>query len=268
VALAVGLPLLFVLAPLLALVERSLTVGQVEGMGLTLQHYLTLGTTDQRSVFAAAPRLAIRNSLLFAMLTMALSLLVGTVGAYLLAPPSRARRPSRWRSLLDPLFLLPLGTSAVTLGFGYLIALDEPPLNLRTSVLLIPIAHSLIAFPFVVRSVLPVLRAMNPALREAAAVLGASPVRRLREIDLPIVAPALLVGATFAFAVSMGEFGATSLITRPEWPTMPVVIFRLLGRPGISNYGNALAMSVILMAVTGIGFFLIERFRVGDVGEF
>ncbi|MGH2542521.1 MAG: ABC transporter permease, partial [Ardenticatenaceae bacterium] len=245
VAAAVGLPTLFVLMPLLALVERSVTLGGE----FSLQYYLTLGEAERRSIFAAAPQLAIRNSLLFAIATMLLSLLLGMLSAYILAPRARRRR-SGLQVLLDPFFLLPLGTSAVTLGFGYLVALDEPPLNLRTSPILFPLAHSLIAFPFVVRTVLPVLRSMSPALREAAAVLGASPLRVLLEIDLPILARPLLVGAIFAFAVSMGEFGATSLITRPEWPTMPVVIFRFLGQPGIGSYGRALAMSVILMSTT------------------
>jgi thiamine transport system permease protein len=164
--------------------------------------------------------------------------------------------------------MLPLGTSAVTLGLGYIIALDSPPLNLRTSPLLVVLAHTLVALPFVVRSVLPSLRAIRPQLREAASVLGASPWRVWREVDLPIAARAVLVGAVFAFTVSMGEFGATSLIARPERPTMPVAIYRFLGRPGTVNYGQALAMSSLLMLVCAVGFLAVERFRVGDVGEF
>lgn len=263
VLVALGVPLLLVAAPLLALVERSLTLGGEP----TLRYYLALGEIERRSVFAAAPGLAIRNSLLVALATTVLSLTLGTLSAYLLASPGR-RGGGGWRALLDPLFLLPLGTSAVTLGFGYLIALDEPPLNLRTSVLLLPLAHGLIAFPFVVRSLLPALRALDPALREAAATLGAAPLARLREIDLPLLWRPMLVGAVFAFAISIGEFGATSLIQRPEWPTMPVLIFRFLGRPGLDNYGRALAMSVVLMSTTALGFLLIERFRVGDGSEF
>jgi thiamine transport system permease protein len=172
------------------------------------------------------------------------------------------------KSFLDPLFMLPLGTSAVTLGFGYIIALNRPPLNLRASPLLLPLAHTLVAFPFVVRSLLPAMRGMNPHWREAAGVLGASPVRIVREIDLPIVARALLVGAVFAFTVSLGEFGATLLIARPTFPTMPVVIYRLLGAQGALNQGQGLAMSTLLMLVCALGFILIERFRVGEIGEF
>ena len=77
-----------------------------------------------------------------------------------------------------------------------------------------------------------------------------------------------MVGAVFAFTVSMGEFGATVLIARPEYPTMPLAIYRLLGQPGSLNYGQALAMSTALMVGCAAGFFLLERFRIGEVGEF
>jgi thiamine transport system permease protein len=78
----------------------------------------------------------------------------------------------------------------------------------------------------------------------------------------------MLVGATFAFTVSMGEFGASLFIARPDTPTIPIVIFRLLGQPGAANYGQALAMSVILMLVCAVSFAMIERIRAGSVGEF
>jgi thiamine transport system permease protein len=171
-------------------------------------------------------------------------------------------------SLLDPLFMLPLGTSAVTLGLGYVLAFGQPPLKLIGSPLLIPIAHALLAFPFVVRSLLPALRGLDPRLREAARTLGADPSRVLREVDLPLLFPALLVGAVFAFTVSLGEFGATLLIYPPDYPTVPVVIARLLGQPGVVNYGQALALSTILMLVTATSFVLLERVRYQDLGEF
>jgi thiamine transport system permease protein len=259
VVVCLGGMLVLLLSPLAALAERSFSLGG----RFTLGYYRELFINRTQSIFFVPPAQAIRNSLLFALATVVLSLLVGTISGYLLAPSHR-----RGRTVLDPLFMLPLGTSAVTLGFGYIIALDEPPLNLRTSPLLVVLAHTLVAFPFVVRSLLPVLRGLNPRLRAAAAVMGASPWRVLGEIDLPILFPALLVGAVFAFTVSMGEFGATVLVARPEFPTLPVAIFRFLGQPGLLNYGQALAMSTLLMGVCGAGFMLIERFRLGDVGEF
>jgi thiamine transport system permease protein len=155
----------------------------------------------------------------------------------------------------------------VTIGFGFLVALDAP-VDLRASWILIPVAHALVAVPFVVRSVVPVMRSVRTRLREAAAVLGAPPGRVWREIDLPIVARAAAVGAGFACAVSLGEFGATVFIARPDTPTLPVAIFRFLGQPGTLNLGRAMAMSVILMAVTALAILLIERFRAPGLGEF
>ncbi len=251
--------LVLLLAPLLALVVRSLTVAG----RWSFEWYRLLGENRGNSYFFVPPAGAMRNSLLVAGATTILALAIGLPAAYLLLSPR-----GRLQALVDPIFMLPLGTSAVTLGFGYLIALDEPPLNLRASPLMIPIAHTLIAFPFVVRALLPVLRGIDPRLREAAAVLGARPGRVLWEVDVPIVARALLIGAVFAFTISLGEFGAALLVGRPEFPTMPVVIYRFLGRPGSANYGQALAMSTLLMILTAVSFVAIERLRIGEIGEF
>ncbi len=170
--------------------------------------------------------------------------------------------------VIDALFMLPMATSAVTLGFGYIITMNRPPLDLRTSPVLVVIAHTLVALPFVIRSILPALRSIQPMLREAAAILGASPWRVWWEIDLPIARRALLVGAVFAFTISMGEFGATLFIARPNMPTIPLIIFRLLSQPGALNYGQALAMSNLLMLVCALGFILIEHFRIDELAEF
>jgi len=251
----VGLMLALLVTPLGALVARSLSAES----GLTLDFYRFLFYNPRESAFYVPPGAAALNSLGFALATMVLSVTLGLMAVSAL---------NNRRRLLDPIFMLPLGTSAVTLGLGYIVALDEPPLDLRASPVLVVLAHTLVALPFVVRSVLPALRAIDPRLREAAASLGASPWRVWREIDLPIVARAVLVGAVFAFTISMGEFGATSLIARPERPTLPIAIYRFLGRPGAANYGQALAMSTLLMLVCTLGFLAIERFRVGEVGEF
>lgn len=247
-------------APLLALAIRSFTVG---APGVTLDNYRLLAVNTRDSVLFVPPVQAIYNSVAFAALTTLLALALGLMTTYTLS--SRVSKLARW---LDPLYMLPLATSAVTLGFGYIIALDEPPLNLRTSWVLIPIAHTLVAMPFVIRSVLPAMRAINPHVQEAAQVLGATPWEVWRRIDLPLISRGLVVGATFAFTVSMGEFGASMFIVRPETPTIPVVIFRLLGQPGATNYGQAIAMSVILMLVCAVSFIIIERFRAVGIGEF
>lgn len=260
----VVLMVLLLLSPLLALVERSLTPGG----GVSLRYYGELFVNRRDSILYVPPIQAVINSLGFATASVILALTLGLISASLLARPGRRQGIRRMQALFDPLLMLPLGTSAVTLGFGFIIALDEPPLNLRASLLLVPLAHTLVAFPFVVRSLLPALRGIKPSLREAASVMGASPWQVWRQVDLPIVGRALLVGAVFAFTISLGEFGATALIARPQTPTMPVAIYRFLGQPGALNYGQALAMSTLLMLVCAAGMIAIERFRVGEIGEF
>ncbi len=269
--IVIGLLLVLLTSPLLALASRSFVsletrrdpTGEIS-RGINLIFYQALNQDRQESLFYVPPTTAIAISLCYAAATVILALMVGTPAAWALAQEG----DSRLNRILDPLLMLPLGTSALTLGLGFIIALAHPPLDLRASPILVPIAHTLVAFPFVVRSLTPALRSIQPRLRQAAAVLGASPRQVFRHIDIPIIGKAIIVAATFAFTISIGEFGATSLIYRPEYPTIPIVIYRFLSRPGAMNYGQALALSTILMGVTLSGMLAIERFRIADIGEF
>ena len=247
------------LGPLAVLVERSFATAD----GYALTYYRALGRNDSDSTLFVPPWEAVGNSIAFAAAATLIALVVGG-----LAAAAMTRRAGRFVRGVDALLMLPLGTSAVTVGFGFLIALDTPPLDLRQSVLLVPLAQALVAVPFVVRTILPVLRAVDDRLREAAAVLGASPLRAWREVDLPIVWRALLVAAGFAFAVSLGEFGATVFIARPDTPTLPIAIFRFLARPGELNYGQAMALSTILMLLCAGALLALERLHLDRSGEF
>ncbi|MDG9692142.1 iron ABC transporter permease [Streptomyces sp. DH17] len=245
-----------ILLPLAVLVQRSL---DAPGFG----YYRALTRADG-GAFLVPPIEAIGNSLQYAVAATAIAVVIGGLAAAALT----RRDAGRFVRGFDALLMLPLGVSAVTVGFGFLIALDEPPLDLRQSWILVPLAQALVGVPFVVRTMLPVLRAVDVRLREAASVLGASPWRVWREVDLPMVRRALLVAAGFAFAVSLGEFGATVFIARPDNPTLPVAVARLLGRPGEMNYGQAMALSTILMLVCAVALVVLERLRTDRSGEF
>ncbi|WP_327114010.1 iron ABC transporter permease [Streptomyces sp. NBC_01341] len=253
--------LLLVLLPLGVLVERSLDTSGGYGFAF----YRALQSADANgSTFLVPPLDAIGNSLRYALVATLIALVIGGLAAAALT----RRRAGRLVRGFDALLMLPLGVSAVTVGFGFLITLDRPPLDLRTSWILVPLAQALVGVPFVVRTMLPVLRAVDDRLREAAAVLGASPLRAWREVDLPLVRRAVLVAAGFAFAVSLGEFGATVFIARPDNPTLPVAVARLLGRSGELNYGQAMALSTILMLVCAVSLLVLERIRTDRSGEF
>ena len=242
-------------APLGVLVWRSFRTADGIGFG----HFLGLA---ERTAGFVDPLEAIVNSLSFAVVATLLASIVGLAAAVVIS-----RSPGRAGARLDTLLMLPLGTSAVTIGLGFLVAFGWP-VDVRTSPWLIPIAHSLVAIPFVIRTATPVLRSVRARLREAAAVLGASPRQVFRAVDLPIVSRAALVGAGFAFAVSLGEFGATAFLVRPNRPTIPTAIFRLLSQPGETTFGQAMALSTVLMVLTTGIIMAIDRYRVGGLGEF
>jgi thiamine transport system permease protein len=262
--LATLLLLVYVALPVAALVTGSL---RVDG-GWSLANYEALRTTGDRQALQVPVTDALLNSLRTAVDATWMAVGTGLLVALAVTRRSRSRAERRIRGALDGLFMLPLGVSAVTLGFGFLITLDQPPLDLRDSPLLVPIAQALVALPLVVRTLVPVLAGVDDRQRQAAASLGAGPLRTLATVDLPLLWKPLLAGAGFAFAVSLGEFGATSFLAREEFPTMPIVIFRLLGHPGAMNYGMALAASVVLAAATAVVMLLVERLRVSSVGAF
>jgi thiamine transport system permease protein len=255
----------FFLLPLSALPIRSLfrleadrgQRGEVQ-YGLTTDYYTELFVNRRGSVFYVPPIRATVNSLGYAMGTVMLSLLLGFPAAFALAKPTRVER------ILDPLIMLPLGSSAVMLGLGFILTYG----TWLTSPWLVPVAHTLVALPFVIRTLQPAIASIPQRLRQAASSLGASPLEVWRTIDLPILRRATLAAATFAFTISLGEFGATLLISRPEYPTIPVAIERFLSQPGGLNYGQAMAMATILMLLTIGSIWLIEKVRIPGQGEF
>jgi thiamine transport system permease protein len=255
----------FFLLPLSSLPLRSLfrleadrgQRGEVQ-YGFTTDYYAELFINRRGSVFYVPPIQATANSLGYAGATVVISLLLGFPAALALAKPTRLEKT------LDPLIMLPLGSSAVMLGLGFIISYG----TWLTSPFLVPFAHTLVALPFVIRTLQPAIASIPERLRQAAASLGASPLEVWKNIDLPILRRATIAAATFAFTISLGEFGATLLISRPEYPTIPVAIERFLSQPGGLNYGQAMAMATILMVLTVASILLIEKFRLPNSGEF
>nr|WP_225753317.1 iron ABC transporter permease [Actinotalea sp. Marseille-Q4924] len=266
---AVGVLLLAL--PLGTVLVRSFRTREGWGLG----NYAALATTGGPNALSVTVWDATVTSLRVAVDATLLAVLVGGLVALVVSRRPRSRTGRRAVRALDAVFMLPLGVSAVTVGFGFLVALQRPfglELNLRDSLVLIPVAQAVVAVPLVVRTVLPVLRAIDTRLHEAAAVLGAAPGQVLRLVDWPLAARSLGLAVGLAFAVSLGEFGATAFLARPDQPTLPVVIFRLIGRPGADNLGMALAASVVLAVLTATVMLLTERLRAGGrtaaAGEF
>jgi thiamine transport system permease protein len=247
---------LLVAAPLVLMLDRSLSTGQ----GRSLDAWRAVLFGSDRTVGGAPPVVAdpigtVVTSLRIAVVAAVIAVAVGGCAACGIA---YARRSAR---ALDAGLMLPLGISAVTVGFGMLITFDQPPFDLRGSTLMIPLGQALVAVPFVVRIVLPTLRAVDPRLREAAATLGASPRRIWREIDFPVLRRAFGAAAGFALVISLGEFGATSFLTRTGHETAPIAIGRLVGRASAFNLAQAAALATVLALVTLAATLAVDRLR-------
>ncbi len=248
-----------VLGPLLVIAARSLLVGdQWSTAGWQLLF------SPGESTNAVDPWRAVLASLRTSVAATLLAVAVGGAAAVGLAMGRRGT----WLRSVDAMLLLPLGTSAVTVGLGMLLAFGRPPVDLRNTGLLIVLAQALVAMPFVVRVLAPGLESFDRRYLEVAALLGRTPWQAMRSVAVPLLLPLIAVAVGFAFAVTLGEFGATVFLATPADPTLPVAISRMLARPGAVTVAAAYAASTVLMVVTAAVVVAIDRVRVGKAVVF
>jgi thiamine transport system permease protein len=242
VAVAALVTTVLIGAPLAALVERSFRVGDHHSTAA----WRSLGGSEIRPGLRAGvdPLDALQRSATTAAWATLFTLVIGAGALIAIGALGRMGRA------LDAGLMLPLGTSAVTIGFGMLITFDHAPVDWRAQWWLVPVGHALVAVPFVVRTSIGVLRSIPADLRAAAATLGASPVRAWSATTLPLLRRSLAGAAGLAAAISLGEFGATSFLSRSGADTLPIAIERLLGRTGGVFQAQAFALATILAAVT------------------
>ena len=239
--------------PVLVLMVRS--VRPVAHGDWTLAGYRALA----EPVNGVTPLESLRYSLVTATAATAIALVVGTLAAVALH-----RAHGVVGAIGSAVSLIPLGISAVTLGFGYLIVLASLPYEIAASPAVIPLVQALIAIPVVIRIMMPALESVPVRLRHAAATLGATPFRVFATVDLPIVGRSMGAAGGFAFVMALGEFGATSFLARADTTTLPVLIGSALNRPGAENLATAMAASVVLVIATVVAVVVVEAFRPGS----
>ena len=249
--------------PIASMVLTSVT----DGGGLTLDHYRFLLERQRTGAsYQVRPLPAVWNSLLFGAGTLLVAVPMGVVLAVL------TTRSFRGRAAIDALTMAPLAVSGIVVGLGLLrgLVFGVEVLGTRlqvTGAIAIVAAHAVGAYPFVTRSVAPLLGNLDPRLVESARSLGATRARALVDVELPLVAAGVVAGAAFAFAISIGEFDSTVVLAEGSSSyTMPVAVERYLGR----RLGPATAMGCLLLAVTSLSFVVIDRFgdRYGRSGGF
>jgi thiamine transport system permease protein len=242
VAAIAGIYVVIICTPLVHVVSRSIIVRD------------NVTWAGWRQVFTGDFGGMVMQSLEYAIVASILTLVIGYGVAH-----SIVHRKMR---TLESLSAATLTVSSVTLGLAIIVTFNDPPLDLRSWWLITPIAHTLVALPIVVRTITPVVAAIPPGLSHAAATLGAAPGRSWWTVQWPLVRGGALASLAMSFAVSVGEFGATSFLTRRASETMPVAIARLLGRPGDVNQLGAYAMATILIVICAMAVALLERSKV------
>ena len=231
-----GLIALFVI-PIATVLLRAFNVaGQ-----FSLANFELLSTLGARNLLDITVLEAGLNSLRNASVAAIVALPFGVLVAWLL----KSTR-SRW---LELLFVLPLGVSTVVLGYGYLLAFGGQPLPLRESWLVVPLVQALIATPMVIRIVHSRLVSLGSAGSEAAANAGATEWQAFRFVELPQLKSTIGTAFGFALLVSIGEFGSSALLAYGDQATLPIVLTRLISRPGEQNYSMAMAASALLIAL-------------------
>ncbi|MDN6412222.1 MAG: iron ABC transporter permease, partial [Yaniella sp.] len=245
-----------ILLPMVTLVERSLITDD----GYGLDNYRLL-VTSSGSGFAGGTTAAqaLEHSLKIALDATIITLIAAMLISLIITRDAKHPILARGQRFLDTFIMLPMGVSSVTIGFGFLVSIHAVNPALGQSGVLVPLAQAVVALPLVVRTLVPVLAAVDPKQRQAAAVLGAPPARVLRTIDGPYLLRAMGLAAGLSFSVALGEFGATSFLASPDYQTLPVYIVRLLNRPGADNFGMALAAAVVLGIVASIALLLGDR---------
>jgi thiamine transport system permease protein len=246
--------LLLIVAPPLSLILESFKVSRSRtgNTQFSLYWYKQIFFPEGNSIFGKIAFTSIKNSLIFAFSTALLTLPISTLVSWVIT-----RKKLLFPSITELYFLMPLGISSVILGLSYMRISHALPDSLKGSTFLVILAHTVIALPLVFKSILSIFRKVKLSLREAALNLGASSFRTFIDVELPLIKSGLLTGATFAFAVSIGEMNATLMLSQPGTTTLPISIYRLIGS---YKFFGACALGTILMFICLLAFLAIDKF--------
>jgi thiamine transport system permease protein len=192
------------------------------------------------------------RSLFFAVIAAAIAVPIGI---------ATSTATSSGRTITDRVLMFPLGASAVAVGLGIVITYDSAPFDFRSSWWLAPVVHAVVALPFVIRVIQPVHARIPPHLRSVAATLGASPARVWATVDVPLISGAIRTAVGLSLAVSLGEFGATSFLSRNDTDTLPIAVERLLARSGDLARLAGHGVAVVLLMVTVVALAFTTRSR-------
>jgi putative spermidine/putrescine transport system permease protein len=208
----------FLVAPTIVLLITSFTSSESLKFppdGFSLRWYAALGEADQI-------RNAAWNSLIVAMWTTALSVVLGVAAALAIG-----RSNSRWAKALDALFMSPLLLPALAFGFGALIYVNL--IGMQNFPLTALIAgHIVVCAPYVVRNTIAALSQLNPALLDASASLGAGAFYTFRRVTLPLIGRGVAAGAFIAFMSSFDNVPVSLFLADARTQMLPIHMWEII----------------------------------------
>jgi iron(III) transport system permease protein len=209
------------------------------------------GLESYRQIFFDVPK-TITNSFLYSLTAVFLIVIVGTLIGFILA-----RKRNLAVRILDPLLMIPYIVPGTVLGIGFIVAFNRKPIYLSGTAAIIILTYFIRRLPYSVRSAASILKQIDPALEEAGINLGSPPARTFRTVTLPLMRAGIISGAIMSWVTSMNELSASILLYVGKTMTMPIKIYLSV----VDGYfGTASAMSTILLVVTGVAMFIVNRY--------
>jgi iron(III) transport system permease protein len=209
------------------------------------------GLDSYKKILFDVPKTVI-NSFLYSLTAVVLIAVVGTLIGFVIA---RKRNPAV--KVLDPLLMIPYIVPGTVLGIGFIVAFNRKPLYLAGTATIIILTYFIRRLPYSVRSAASILKQIDPALEEAGINLGSPPGRTFRTVTLPLMKSGIISGAIMSWVTSMNELSASILLYVGRTMTMPIKIYLSVAD---GYFGTASAMSTILLVVTGISMFIVNKY--------
>ena len=191
----------------------------------------------------------ISNSAVFAIVSVALITVIGTLIGYILA-----RRETLLAGVLDGALLVPYVVPGVVMGLAFAVTFNVPPLELTGTATIIVLMLFVRRLPYAVRSSASILKQIRASLEEAAISLGASPARAFARVTLPLMLPGVVAGILMSFITAINELSSSLILYVGRTMTMPVRIY-LSVLDG--EFGTAAALSTILLVASGVAVYIV-----------
>ncbi|MGM8213637.1 ABC transporter permease [Virgibacillus sp. W0430] len=190
------------------------------------------------------------NSIIVAVVATAVSLIIGTMISIAVV-----RYNFKLKGAMNSLFISPLIVPSLLLGIGLLMLFSQ--FGVTNAYVRLILAHCVLTIPYVVRSVVASLGRLNPSVEEASRVLGASPLKTVFLVTLPLIKPALIAGGFFAFIISFDELVVALFLTSSSVTTLPLLIYSDIQfnlNPSISAVSSLLIIGTVLLGLIGMKF--------------